>query len=500
MSEKNEMQSATKYLGDMPAEEFRAFGHQLIDWIADFLAGIGDLPAFPNVQPGDISAKLPITPPVKGEAMEEILADVDRVIMPGMAHWNHPRFFAYFTSSGSAPGILGELLSAAFNVNSMLWQSCPAATELEQVTLDWLRRMIALPPEFFGIIYDGGSSSTFHAIAAAREQIAELNVRERGLAGRSDSPRLRIYTSEQGHSSIDKASLALGLGLAGVRRVAVDDEYRMNPQALAEALAEDRRAGVLPFCVVATVGSTSCTSIDPVPEIAGVCEKEGLWLHVDAAHGAAAAVVPEMRHVLDGCWRADSIVFNPHKWLFVQMGLSVLFTRKPDVLRRAFSLVPENLKTSQGEDAVNYMDYGVPLGRNFRALKLWFALRYFGVEGIASRIREHIELARRFAEWVDAHPEFERLAPAPLSTVCFRAHPRGVDDETALDDLNQRLLEAINQSGEAFLSHTRLRGRFTIRMVISHLRTNEEQVNRVWALAVEKLHSLFTASVESGSA
>jgi aromatic-L-amino-acid decarboxylase len=404
-----------------------------------------------------------------------------------MAHWNHPRFFAYFTSSGSGPGILGELLSAAFNVNNMLWQSCPAATELEQVTLDWLRQMIGLPQEFFGVIYDGGSISTFHAIAAAREQIAGLNVREHGLGG---SSRLRLYTSEQGHSSIDKAARALGLGLDSVRHVAVDDEYRMDPQALADAIADDRRSGVLPFCVVATVGSTSCTSIDPVPEIADVCEREGLWLHVDAAHGGTAAVVPEMRHVLDGCGRADSIVVNPHKWLFVQMGLSVLFTRKPDALRQAFSLVPEYLKTGQGDGAVNFMDYGIPLGRNFRALKLWFTLRYFGVEGIAARIREHLELARRFAERVDAHPDFERLAPAPLSTVCFRAHPRGLDDEATLDDLNRRLLEAINQSGEAFLSHTRLRGRFTIRMVISHLRTNEEQINRVWALALEKLRSL----------
>lgn len=490
MSEKLVSQTATESLGDMPAEEFRRYGHQLVDWIAEFLANISDLPAYPNVRPGDIRDNLPASPPIKGEPMEEILADVDRVIMPGMAHWNHPRFFAYFTSSGSAPGILGELLSAAFNVNSMLWQSCPAATELEQVTLDWLRRMIGLPPEFFGIIYDGGSSTAFHAIAAAREQAPGLNVREYGLAGRSDSPRLRIYASEQGHSSIDKAALALGLGLDGVRRVAVDDEYRMNPQALAEAIAVDRRAGVLPFCVAATVGSTSCTSIDPVPKIADVCENEGLWLHVDAAHGGAAAVVREMRHVLDGCWRADSIVINPHKWLFVQMGLSVLFTRKPGVLRRAFGLVPDYLKTDQGDDAVNFMDYGIPLGRNFRALKLWFTLRYFGVEGIAARIREHVELARRFAEQVDAHPEFERLAPTPLSTVCFRAHPGGMDDETALDDLNERLLQAINQNGEAFLSHTRLRGRFTIKMVISHLRTNEEQINRVWALAVEKLRAL----------
>jgi aromatic-L-amino-acid decarboxylase len=283
--------------------------------------------------------------------------------------------------------------------------------------------------------------------------------------------------------------MALGLGMESVRRVEADDKYRMIPQALAAAIAEDRRNGVLPFCVVATVGSTSCTSIDPIPAIADVCEREGLWLHVDAAHGGAAAIVPELRHTLDGCDRADSIVVNPHKWLFVPMGLSVLFTRKPDALRRAFSLTPDYLRTAQGDEAVNFMDYGIPLGRNFRILKLWFALRYFGVEGIAARIREHVRLARWFAEQVDEHPDFERLAPVPLSTVCFRAHPRGLDNEDALNDLNERLMQAINQTGEAFLSHTKLRGRFTIRLVISHLRVNEGQINRVWEIAQEKLRS-----------
>jgi len=481
MDELPSTQIAPHNLGDMPAEEFRQYGHRLIDWIADFLANIGSLPAFPNVQPGDVSGKLPGAPPAKGEAMDEILADVDRVLMPGMAHWNHPRFFAYFTSSGGAPGILGELLSAAFNVNNMLWQSCPSATEMEQVTLDWLRQMLGLPPESFGVIYDGGSSSTFHAIAAAREQHAELKIRERGLSGRDDVPPLRIYTSEQGHSSIDKAALALGLGAGSVRRVAVDDQYRMIPQALEEAIAEDRRAGTLPFCVVATVGSTSCTSIDPVRAIAGVCEREGLWLHVDAAHGGAAAVVPEMRYVLDGCERADSIVVNPHKWLFVPLDLSVLYTRKPEVLRRAFSLVPEYLRTSQGDEVVNYMDYGIPLGRRFRALKLWFTLRYFGVEGIADRVREHVRLARQFAEWVDGQSEFERLAPVPLSTVCFRARCGGMDDDV-LNRFNEQLMQAVNHTGEAFLSHTKLSGKFTLRLVVSQLRTTEADVARVWEL------------------
>ncbi len=493
MTEGN-LQSAPTQSGDMPAEEFRRYGHQLIDWIADFLANVGELPAFPPVQPGEIRSLLPSAPPEHGEPMEEILSDVDRVVMPGMAHWNHPRFFAYFTSSGSGPGILGELLSAALNVNNMLWQTCPAATELEEVTLDWLRQMLGLPSEFWGIIYDGGSSSTFHAIAAAREQLTELQIREHGLAGRSAVPRLRLYTSEHGHSSIDKAAVALGLGLDSVRRVAVDDEYRMLPQFLAEAIAEDRRAGYLPFCVVATVGTTSCTSIDPVAAIADICARESLWLHVDAAHGGAAAVVPEMRHVLDGCAQADSLVINPHKWLFVPLGLSVLYTRHPAMLRRAFSLVPEYLKTMQSETAVNYMDYGIPLGRRFSALKLWFVLRYFGVAGMAARIREHLRLAQRFAQRVDEHPDFERLAPVPLSTICFRAHPRGLprglDNEAALDQLNAQLMRTINETGETFLSHTKLDGRFVIRLVVSHLLTDEAQINRVWEIAQEQLRLL----------
>ena len=487
MNESPPTRPAPSDLGDMPAEEFRQFGHQLIDWIAGFLENVGNLPAFPNVRPGDISGKLPEAPPVKGEAMDEILADVDRILMPGMAHWNHPRFFAYFTSSGSGPGILGELLGAAFNANTMLWQSCPSAVELEQVTLDWLRQMIGLPPEFWGVSYDGGSSSTFHAIAAAREQLAELHVRERGLAGRVDVPKLRLYTSDQGHSSIDKAAVALGFGLDSVRRVSVDDQYQMNPRALEEAIAEDRSIGILPFCVIATIGSTSCTSIDPVRAIAGICERECLWLHVDAAHGGAAAVVPEMSHVLDGCDRADSVVINPHKWLFVPLDLSVLYTRKPEALRRAFSLVPEYLRTGTEDGVVNYMDYGIPLGRRFRALKLWFTLRYFGVEGIADRSREHIRLARRFAGWVAEHAEFELLAPVPLSTVCFRARPTGLAGEEELNRLNAELLEAVNATGEAFLSHTKLNGRYTLRLVVSHLRTEERHLRRVWEIVRDQM-------------
>lgn len=471
------------YSLDMPAEEFRRLGHELIDWIADFLAHSDQIPVFPRIAPGEIRRNLPARAPEQGESLSDLVSDIERLIMPGMAHWNHPRCFAYFNSSGSGPGILGELLAAAFNVNSMLWHSCPSATELEEVALDWLRQLLGLGEEFFGVIYEGGSTSTFHALAAARELLTDLEIRQRGLTGRTDLPLLRIYASEHAHSSVEKAAIALGLGLESIRKIPVDGEYRMKPAALLAAINEDRRAGHRPCAVVATVGTTSCTSIDPVAEVAGICESEGVWLHIDAAHGGAAAIVPELRHILEGCERADSLVINPHKWIFVPLDLSVLYTRRPEMLRRAFSLVPEYLRTEDRGEVTNYMDYGIPLGRRFRALKLWLTLRHFGREGIAARIGEHVRLARLFASWVDEDPEFERLAPVPLSTICFRARPRGLDDEAAIDRLNERLLVMMNESGRAFLSHTRLGGRYVLRLVISHLRTEERHVREAWELA-----------------
>lgn len=466
--------------GDMSQEEFRLYGHRLIDWIADYLDDVTNLPVSTDVDPNFLLKAFPSSPPTKKGRMSDILSDLDRVIMPGITHWNSPRFMGYFNSSGSGPGVLGELVCGALNVNAMHWQSCPSATELEQLTLGWLKDMLGLCPEFFGVIYDGGSNSTLHAIAAAREHAASLNVRDRGMGGRNSVPRLRVYTSDLGHSSVDKAAVTLGIGLDNVRRIAVNDHFQMDPTSLDEAIEEDRTKGILPFCVVATVGSTSCTSIDPVAEIADICLRQGLWLHVDAAYGGAAAVVPELSYVLDGCNFADSIVINPHKWLFVPLDLSVLFIRKPEVLKRAFQFVPEYLRTQRDDEVVNFMDYGIPLGRRFRSLKLWFVIRYFGIEGIANRIREHIRLGRQFANWIDAHPDFERLAPVPLSTVCFRAVPQGVESNIALDILNKRLLEAVNSTGEAYLSHTILSGRYTIRMVVSHIRTREEDTLQVW--------------------
>jgi aromatic-L-amino-acid decarboxylase len=462
----------------MGAEDFRRYGHQVVDWIADYLSHPERYPVLSQNEPDQLKRALPSSVPERGEAMEAMLADLDRLIVPGMTHWNHPGFFAYFATSGSAPGILGEMLSAAFNVNAMLWRTSPSATELEEVTLEWLRQMIGLPESFGGVIYDTASISTLCAIAAAREAVPGLRVREDGLG--VGGARLRMYASEHVHSSVDKSAITLGIGQAGLRKIASDAEYRMDAGALARAIEEDRAAGWQPFCVVATTGTTSTTSIDPVPAIADICEGEGLWLHVDAAYGGSAAVVPEMRWVLEGSDRAESLVVNPHKGLFVPMDLSVLYCRKMDVLRSAFSLVPEYLRTGEGDEVKNFMDYGPQLGRRFRALKFWFVMRYFGVEGLRSRIRNQIALAREFAEWVDQSEDFEMLAPVPFSLVCFRAHPRDVTNEAEVDDLNERLMGEVNRRGKVFLSHTKLHGKLTLRLAIGNIRTTVEHVKLAW--------------------
>jgi aromatic-L-amino-acid decarboxylase len=465
--------------GDMPPEEFRRHAHAVVDWMADYLAGVGELPVLAQVQPGETAARLPASAPDAGEAVDDILRDFREVIVPGVTHWNHPDFFAYFSITGGAPGVLGEMLAAALNTNAMLWRTGPAQTELEERTLDWLRQLMGLPDGFHGTIQDTASISTLVAIAAAREA-AGLGIREEGMSGRG-LPRLRIYASQEVHSSIDKAGITLGLGMSGTRKIPTDAEFRMDPAALERAITEDRAAGIHPLAVVATVGTTSTSSIDPVPAIADVCARHGVWLHVDAAYGGSAALVPEFRHVLDGAERADSLVVNPHKWMFVPIDCSVLFSRRPDVIRRAFSLVPEYLTTPEGETVTNLMDYGPALGKRFRSLKLWMTLRYFGAEGMAARIREHVRLAREFAGWVDEEPDWEVVAPVPFSLVVFRHAPRGMTDEEA-DAHNERVMAMVNAGGRAFLSHTRVRGRLALRLAVGNLRTTEAHVRAAWDL------------------
>lgn len=474
-----------KNTGDMEKEEFRRFGHELIDWIADYFDRIDDLPVLAAIHPGDLKAQLPTTPPQRGEPMEQIVSDLDRLIVPALTHWCHPSFFAYFATSTSGPGILGELLTAAFDNKAMLWRTSPASTELEEVTLDWLRQMMGLDPGMIGIIYDTASVSSMHAIAAAREGV-EKRIREDGMSGRPDLPLLRIYVSEQAHSSIEKAVITLGLGQRALRKIPTDHEFRLDVRALAAAIEEDSAAGYLPFCVVATVGTTSTSSIDPVPEIVPICEQHAMWLHVDAAYAGSAAIVPEFRSILAGCERADSLVTNPHKWLFTPFDLSVLYCRHMDLLKRAFSLVPEYLKTPEQEKVRSGSDYGIQLGRRFRALKLWMVIRYFGQEGLAARIREHCRLANLFASWVERSRDWELMAPHPLALVCFRACPAGFAEKD-LDALNEAIMHGVNSSGRALLSHTKLNDKLTLRLSIGNIRTTEEHVRAVWSLLNEQL-------------
>ncbi len=481
-------------LGDMPADEFKKHGYELIDWIAEYFTNIEKYPVMPNIKPGDIKNKLPQNPPKTSNCFDKIFSDVDHIIMPGVTHWNHPSFMAYFNSTSSGPGILAELLSAALNTNGMLWKTSPSTNELEKVTVDWMRQMLGLPESFWGIIFDTASVSSMHAIAAAREEVKEYNFRLHGLSGGESIPKLKLYTSEHAHSSIEKGAILLGIGIDGVRKIPVDAEYKMLPEKLSEAIKEDKTNGWRPFCVVATVGTTSTTSIDPVDKIADICEKEKLWLHVDAAHAGVTAMLPEMRYIFNGVNRADSLVVNPHKWMFTPVDLSLFYTRKPKTLKKAFSLVPEYLKTTEDGSVENLMDYGIQLGRRFRALKLWFVIRYFGVNGIIERLREHIRLGQLFAKWINEHPDFERMAPTPFSTICFRAYPNQINDEEMIVRLNEKLMQNINETGKIFISHTKLNGRFVLRLTISGLRTEERHVRDAWELIQRKLEEILPQS------
>jgi aromatic-L-amino-acid decarboxylase len=451
----------------------------MVDWVADYLdGGARSFPVLSQITPGEVSRRLPQTMPERGEDLDQVWQDFLDIVLPGVTHWNHPGFMAYFGITASGPGILGELLSAALNVNGMLWRTSPSATELELQVLQWLRRALDLPDGLFGFLTDTASISSLLGLAAAREA-ADPDIRRGGMVGRPGLPPLRVYASDQAHSSIAKACITLGLGLEGFRAVPHDGEYRMDSRALRAAIAEDRAAGARPIAVVATVGTTSTTSVDPVREIAEICSSEGLWLHVDAAYAGSAALCPEHRWILDGCERADSFVFNPHKWLFTPIDCSALYTRHPELFRRTFSLAAEYLTNPPElrDQVVDLMDYGVQLGRRFRALKLWWVLRAFGLEGIRERIRHHVRLAGELADWIDAQAEFERMAPTPLSVVCFRARPEGLDGAD-LDSLNLRLLERVNASGEVFLSHTRLDDGIALRVAIGNLGTTSGDVER----------------------
>ena len=477
-------------LGDVPAEEFRKQLHEVADWIADFRENIEKLRVAPKAKPGAILAALPKHPPEEGEAFEKILGDIDRVIVPGMVHWGHPMFLGYFGWTATAPGLLGEIITAPLNVNAMTWRTSPAATELETLVIDWLRQWLHLSDKFDGVVYDTASVGVMHALAVAREEAAP-SVRKRGLVA-ARAPVFRIYASDQAHSSAEKAAIALGLGEENVQRVPTDTEFRMDVAALRKMVAQDRHDNFRPLAVIATVGTTSTASVDPISEIAKICRQDKMWLHIDGAYGGALVMLPEYEWLRAGWEEADSIVINPHKTLFVPLDFSVLYVRDLERLRRVFTLVPEYLRGDTVEAQKNYMDYGIQLGRRFRALKAWMVFRSFGRAGMAARIREPVRLANLFADWVRLDSGFELAAPVSMGVVCFRLI---VGDESsrrsdAKADINSEIVERINASGRAYLTQTKLNGRTAMRVGFGNVLTTEQHVRNAWELIRETANAL----------
>lgn len=459
----------------MTPDEFRAHAHQLVDWMADYLAQAGNRPITSTAAPGDVRASLPAVPPETGEPFQEIFRDFEQLIVPGMTHWNHPGWFAYFPANSSPPSILAEMLTATMGAQCMSWSTSPAATELEQVTMDWLRQLSGLPDTFTGVIQDTASTATLVAIISARER----------AYARSGRAPLAIYASGEAHSSVAKAVRLAGLGADALRVVPVDDSYAMQPDALRAMIQADRAAGVTPACVVAAVGTTSSTAVDPLEAIGAIARDNDLWFHVDAAYAGSAALLPECRHHFAGLEQADSYVFNPHKWLLTNFDCSAYYVRDVQALLRACSISPEYLRTAHDAQVVNYRDWGIQLGRRFRALKLWFVLRSYGAEGLRAMLRRHIELAAAFRGLVAGEPGFELMAPSPFGLVCFRHHPAALEDGAALDHHNERLLGRINASRRVYLTHTTLAGRYVIRMAIGQWQTTAEHVALAWDLIRE---------------
>ena len=469
----------------MTPDEFRRYGREVVDWIADYYERIESFPVLSQVQPGDLRAALPDSPPEQGEDFGAMLKDVDELILPGVTHWQSPNFFAYFPANSSAPAVLGDLLSSGLAVQGMLWSTSPACTELETHVMDWMADMLDLPEKFKssgsggGVIQDSASSATLCAMLAARERANNFESNERGCDG-----RLVAYTSTQAHSSIEKAAKIAGIGRSNVRLIDVDDNFAMRVNLLAQQIAADKEAGLIPFFVCGTVGTTSSSAIDPLPEIGELCEREGVWFHVDAAMYGTAAVCPEFRYINDGVTLADSYTFNPHKWMFTNFDCNCFFVADRRTLINTLTIMPEYLRNqaTQSGEVFDYRDWQISLGRRFRALKLWFVIRHYGVEGLRYHIRQHVELAQEFARWVDASPVFERLAPAPLTTVCFRAHPPGIQSEETLNNFNEDLMKAVNDTGQIFMSHTKLKGKYTLRLAIGNIRTEARHVERAWQL------------------
>ena len=465
----------------MDIKTFRNYGHRFVDWIADFYENIESYPVLSPLKPGEVKKKLPLSPPIEGEEMGRIFDDFQKIILPGVTHWQHPSFFAYFPANSSMPSVLAEMLTAALGAQCMVWQTSPAGTELEEIVMEWLRKMIGLPEGFTGVIQDTASTATLCALLCARERSTGFSVNSRGFYPDKEAQRLAVYTSTEAHSSIEKGVKIAGFGRENLRFVPVDEEFRMIPEELEKAIEKDRAEGVTPCCVIAALGTTSSLALDPLRAIGEITRREGVWLHVDAAMAGSAAILPEKRYIMDGAELCDSFVFNPHKWLFTNFDCSAFFVRDPGHLVRTFSINPEYLKTSVDMEVKNFRDWGIQLGRRFRALKLWFVIRSFGVKGLQEKIREHIRIAEEFAGWVREDPRFELVAPVSLNLVCFRYNPAGSKlSEDELERINRELLEELNLSGKLFLTHTKLAGKYTLRLCTGQTSTSLKHVREAW--------------------
>jgi aromatic-L-amino-acid decarboxylase len=463
----------------MKSSDFRAHAHELVDWMADYLESVDSYPVRSPAAPRSVIRQIPAAPPEEGEPFEAVFRDFKAVVLPGMTHWQSPAFFGYFPANSSPPSILAEMVTATLGAQCMSWSTSPAATELEERMMEWLRAMTGLPPAFTGVIQDTASTSTLCALLTAREVASKYAVNQMGFA---PSMRFTCYASSEAHSSVEKGVKIAGLGRESLRTIPVDKTFAMIPEELDRKIREDLGCGYTPLCAVAALGTTGSTAIDPLRAIGEICKRHGLWLHVDAAYAGSALILPEKRWMIDGIDLADSFVFNPHKWLLTNFDCSAYFVRDVEALVRTFEILPEYLKTTESERVNNYRDWGIQLGRRFRALKLWFVIRCYGTRGLQEKLRHHLALAAAQAERIRAHPDFELLAPVPLNALCFRYHPAGLNDEEELNRLNADLLERVNRTGKVFLTHTKLRGAYTIRMVIGQTEVQESHVAAAWDL------------------
>jgi len=471
----------------MNNQEFRNHAHQLVDWMADYMENLGEFPVKPDIRPGDIKKQLPASAPLHGEDFGRIFEDFKNIILPGMTHWQHPQFFAYFPTGGSEPSLLAEMLATTMGAQCMIWLTSPAAEELEERMMEWLRDALGLPPDFTGVIQDSSSSSTLVSLLTAREQHSDYDINRRGFSG---AEKFRVYTSTQAHSSVDKAVKIAGLGIENLVKIDVDDAFAMIPDQLEAAIREDLRQGFKPLCVVSTIGTTSSTAIDPIGIIGLICKKYNCWHHIDASYAGTALLLPEMRWMIAGIENVDSFVFNTHKWMFTHFDCSAYFVKDKAALVNTFGILPEYLKTPEDKLVNNYRDWGIPLGRRFRALKLWFVMRTYGLEGMQDIIRSHIEYGQWLRAEIAATAGFEIVAPVPLNLVCFRIKPAGIDDEASLEKLNKNLLNNLNSSGKILLTQTKLAGKYVLRFVAGQMHLKKEDVVRGWALIREEATAL----------